>query len=316
MQNNIIIYCLILLASINTHAASDCSSIQDNTARLTCFDKQASLANDPAVSATTDSDDFVLPEEQFKYLTKLKPFRFTTYEPVYFLPVAFTSNPNNEALASVGEVGQEKVEVKFQLSTRTKIANDLLHKNGDLWLGYTQKSFWQLYNDASSPFRETNYKPELWFSLETQYELFGVTNRFIDIGVTHESNGRGLDLSRSWNRAFIRFGLEDENLAIFVMPWSRINIDEIDNNPNIEDYVGRAEIKIIYQNNERILAGIIRNNFKLEDNRGSYELNWVFPMSGNLKGMIQYFDGYGESLIDYDIRVRRFSIGLVIFNWL
>ena len=92
--------------------------------------------------------------------------------------------------------------------------------------------------------------------METHYELFGLTNRFIDIGVTHESNGRGLDLSRSWNRAFVRFGLEDENLAIFVMPWGRINIDKIDNNPNIEDYVGQAEIKIIYQNSRK--SNIIR----------------------------------------------------------
>ena len=100
------------------------------------------------------------------------------------------------------------------------------------------------------------------------------------------------------------------------MPWSRINIDKIDNNPGIEDYVGQAEIKIIYQEKERIFAAIIRNNIETKQNRGSYELNWVFPMSGNQKGMIQYFDGYGESLIDYNIRMRRLSIGLVIFNWL
>ena len=131
-----IICYLLLLVAINSNAANDCQTIKDNMLRLTCFDQQAKLSHDSALSADKDMDDFVLAKEQFKYLTKLKPFRFTTYEPVYFMPVAFTSQPNNEALASIGEVGQEKIEVKFQLSTRTKIADNMLHKNGDLWLGY------------------------------------------------------------------------------------------------------------------------------------------------------------------------------------
>ncbi|MCW8956516.1 MAG: phospholipase A [Gammaproteobacteria bacterium] len=314
-QKNIIPLFLLFL-SINSQAENNCLLIEDDMARLNCFEKNANHVSNTSESSSNDIDDIVSPKERFEYLTQRKPFKITPYEPIYFMPVAYTSHPNNDPFTDIGGIGLENYEAKFQLSTRFKITDDILHKNGDLWFGYTQKSFWQLYNDSSSPFRETNYKPELWFSLQTAYDFMGMTNRFIDFGITHESNGRGLSLSRSWNRAYIRFGLEKDNLALFFMPWTRIHIDDTDDNPNIEDYVGKAEIKALYQKNDRIIAAIVRNNFDFKQNRGSYELNWVFPMSGNLKGMLQYFNGYGESLIDYNIRMKRISLGLVIINWL
>ena len=316
MYHIILLICSGLLFSISSYADNGCHSIDDVLKRQDCLDNSTTPQVTTATSITDLPDDITLPEKRFEFLTKLRPFRFTSYEPVYLLPVAFTSKPNNDVFTDIGEVGYEKFEVKFQLSTRAKITDDILHQNGDLWVGYTQKSFWQLYNDASAPFRETNYKPEFWFSLETNFDVLGLTNRFIDIGITHESNGRGLTLSRSWNRAFVRFGLENENMALFVMPWVRVQVDSIDNNPEIEDYVGRGEIKMIYRRNNRIFAAVVRNNFDFRQNRGSYELNWVFPMAGNLKGMVQYFNGYGESLIDYDVRMSRLSIGLVVINWL
>ena len=311
MQHQTVLLIFLIVFSISSYAVTDCQKIEHTFARESCLQETSKTNSE----SENDIAALTLPIDQFNYLSEVKPFKFIPYEPVYLMPVAFTPQPNNEALINNSEVGQEKIEVKFQLSTRAKIANNLLHKNGDLWFGYTQKSFWQLYNDASSPFRETNYKPELWFSLSTDYKIFGLNNRLIDIGITHESNGRGLTLSRSWNRGFIRFGMESENLTLFIMPWSRIKIDSIDNNPDIETYVGRAEIKIIYQNDDRVLTGVIRNNFELDHNRGSYELSWIIPMTSNLRGIVQYFNGYGESLIDFNTRIQRLSIGLVILEW-
>jgi len=57
----------------------------------------------------------------------------------------------------------------FTLTARqTKLGDDLAGRNGDLWFGYTQVSYWQLFNsEISAPFRETNYEPEVYVSFLT-----------------------------------------------------------------------------------------------------------------------------------------------------
>jgi phospholipase A1 len=60
----------------------------------------------------------------------------------------------------------------------------------------------------------------------------------------------------------------------------------------------------------------VRNNLNFDDNKGAFELDWTFPMPGKLKGFVQYFNGYGESLIDYNQYQERIGIGIKIADWL
>jgi phospholipase A1 len=90
-------------------------------------------------------------------------FTLTARKPNYLL-FTHMGAPNQgpyEATASPDRIDSE--EIKFQLSFQTKMANDLVGGNGDLWFSYTQVSWWQLFNGAiSAPFRETNYEPEVY----------------------------------------------------------------------------------------------------------------------------------------------------------
>ena len=256
--------------------------------------------------------------------SKLGVFNFRAYKPVYLLPAFWTSDPNelpsssNPAKAPPQEQPLQATEAKFQISFKTKIVENLFGDNGDLWTSYTQSSRWQVYNaDESRPFRETNYEPEVLLVFRNSWSLGGWHGRMTGIGVNHQSNGRADPISRSWNRVMANIGLDRDNWAVMVRPWWRIpdgrNEDE---NPGIEDYIGRGDITIVHRRREHELALMARHSLRGGDNsRGAVQFDWGFPISRTLRGHVQVFDGYGESLIDYDRRATYFGLGVSLLEW-
>jgi phospholipase A1 len=197
-------------------------------------------------------------------------------------------------------------------------------KDMDLWVAYTQLSFWQLYNSAfSSPFRETNYEPELLLNIRTDYDLLGLgllKGRIVNLGINHQSNGRSEPLSRSWNRVVANFGFEKGGFNLLLKSWYRIPENaRDDDNPDISKYMGYGEAWGIYYWNKHRFAAMLRNNLRPGDNRGAVQLDWSFPLSflrnDRISGYIQYFNGYGESLLDYNKSVNRIGIGIMLTDW-
>ena len=103
-----------------------------------------------------------------------------------------------------------------------------------------------------------------------------------------------------------------------VQPWYRLpEGSDSDDNADLDRYVGYADFIGVYKLSEdKTLSLKLRNNFRSEDNKTSFELGYSFPMGGRLKGFIQYYNGYAESLIDYNKRVHRFGIGVMLNDWL
>ena len=174
--------------------------------------------------------------------SKLGVWNIRAYQPVYLLPVFWTSdknefpsspNPNNTVK---DQQNLTSTEAKFQISLKTKALENILGNNGDLWLGYTQSSRWQVYNsEESRPFRETNYEPEASLMFRTNYEILGLNARLLGVTLNHQSNGRSDPLSRSWNRVIFNLGFEKDNFALMLRPWYRIEEDfKDDNNPDIK----------------------------------------------------------------------------------
>lgn len=256
--------------------------------------------------------------------SKLGTWNIRAYKPVYLLPVFWSSKKNefpespNVKNTVTEDQNLKSTEAKFQISLKTKAVENLFGDNGDVWLGYTQSSRWQVYNeDESRPFRETNYEPEASLMFRTNYELFGLSGRLLGITLNHQSNGRSDPLSRSWNRAILNVGFERENFALMIRPWYRFDEDaKDDNNPDIKDYVGRGDITAFYRKNDHDFSLMLRHSLKGgDDSHGAVQFDWSFPIRGKLRGQFQLFDGYGESLIDYNHRATYVGLGVSLLNW-
>lgn len=253
-------------------------------------------------------------------------FKVQQYKPVYILLGNYTNNINRKPQSgnpnnSVPDnIPLNKVEVKFQISFKTKIFNDLMGPKlgGDIWMGYTQTSRWQVYNDEiSRPFRETNYEPEIMYVMATPYEKMGRKGLFAGIGLNHQSNGRSDPMSRSWNRIVAQIAWESNDLSLIFKPWLRLKEPaDKDNNPGIENYIGRGELLAAYGKGRHDLSLIARHSMRFgKNNRGSIRIDYALQVWDNLKLMAQLFHGYGESMIDFNHKQTTFGIGLSLTQW-
>jgi phospholipase A1 len=234
----------------------------------------------------------------------------------YGLMFSYNDNPNPVPLQEVDPAKTlVKPEVVFQLSFKARLWRDILGKDICLWAAYTQRSFWQLYNfDDSSPFRETNYEPEVLLTFGTRFSLLGFEVPFVQLGVNHQSNGQSEPLSRSWNRIVANVGIERGPLSVLVKGWYRIP-DADDDNPGLTHYAGNGEVWAFYFLKKHRLGVMLRDNLNFRENRGAVQIEWSFPMFAMVAGYVQYFLGYGESLLDYDHKVHRIGIGFILSDW-
>jgi len=323
---------LLFLIAVTAHAdvpesIDECVKIEDNTKRLKCYGELAGRKAAPIEPAAAVSG--TKPESQAKisYLERLWEldkesrrgrFSISPHRSNYLLPITYVESPNEQPIRKTDpEKELKNIEVAFQLSFKAKLWQDIFGQNMDLWVAYTQRSFWQFYNYAdSSPFRETNYEPEILLNFRTDYDLLWLKSRFINVGINHQSNGQSDPLSRSWNRFVANFGFERDNLALILKTWLRIpESAENDDNPDIKDYLGYGELWTYYFWKGNRFGIMVRNNFDFGKNRGAVQLEWSFPLFERISGYIQYFNGYGESMLDYNHNINRVGLGFIIKDW-
>ena len=223
-------------------------------------------------------------------------------------------------------------EMRIGLSVRTKIAQGLLTRNqplmrDSLWFGYSQQSNWQLFSgDLSRPFRTTDHEPELIYIFPTDAPLpWGWRLRYSGISFNHQSNGQPLPLSRSWNRTILMAGMEKgQQFNVLGKLWYRMPEEASDDdNPDISDLIGRAEVTAYWNVNPDNTLGLTLRHSLRADSNGSYRLEWLRKLgdsgqTGNRSGLrfhTQLFSGYGDSLIDYNRRRTVLSVGLSLVDW-
>nr|WP_298249640.1 phospholipase A [uncultured Halomonas sp.] len=239
------------------------------------------------------------------------PYAITAYRRNYLFPLTYNRKPNHAAYAQLtGEDNMERTELKFQFSAKVAIAEGLFNDTGDLYFAYTQRSWWQAYSaDDSSPFRETNYEPEVFLSFDNDWQVFGWANIRNRVAINHQSNGRSGDLSRSWNRLYLETVFQRGDWALSLAPHYRLpETTGDDDNPDIERYMGYGDVTVARRFGDSELSLMLRGNPGAGHMGGQFDYSWPL-FDSKVRAHVQYYHGYGESLIDYDHTTQRLSLG-------
>lgn len=318
-----------------------CSVLGDASARLGCFDELTKAATAATVAGNPTPDTTVAttpkgappasipavasaaaapPEapisrtaESWELVPSARRgvFSFRPHRDNYILLANYSAQSNTQPYRNLTPAGlpPKHVEITYQLSFKVKAAEQVAGLPVDIWLAYTQQSFWQAYNRAaSSPFRETNYQPEVMAVVPINKEIAGMTVRYVNFGLVHQSNGQTGTLSRSWNRFYAELGVDRGNFSLSGRLWRRLDNAKFENdNPDILDYLGHGDVHAVYRDEGYEYSLTARRNWNTH--HGSIQAGWAYPIATNLKGYLQVFSGYGESLIDYNYSQKSIGAG-------
>ncbi|MBD8387039.1 phospholipase A [Dysgonomonas sp. BGC7] len=202
-------------------------------------------------------------------------------------------------------------DAKFQVSIRHKLTNSTLPFKTYVFLTYTQKAFWNVFQ-KSFPFRDLNYNPTVGLGRALVRH-----NRFLGtmtLQFEHESNGKDEEDSRSWNK--VSFGTHftlNDRWTMHAKAW--IPIVDGGNNKDIVKYSGWGMWGMDYSSPKK------KYNFGfLMTKRGGRNLNANITANfavrlfndDNQFLFLEYYNGYGESMLDYKQFRQRLRLGIVI----
>ena len=244
--------------------------------------------------------DFKVDPDVYSIISQVRGV--STHKSTYFYPLSYSPDYHSE-----------HTEMVFQVSAKWRVFGT------NAYLAYSQRSFWQWLNGGeSSPFRETNYDPEVFYRWIPDRKAFNHWGA--DIGFEHESNGQPFPESRSWNRIYVApFQAKGKHLA-YLKFWYRLPEGEAstvdnqngDDNPDLTDYMGYSELSFSRQiGGDQLLSGMVRGN--VQTGRGAVSFTWSVPSKeGWVFWGLSAFHGYGESLILYDQEITRVMGGILL----
>lgn len=259
-------------------------------------------------------------QERLQEEKEANPYTIIYHRPTYVLPFYYTGSPYNSIYQGNTPANQsiQSTEIKYQFSFKVPVWRNILKSKNSLYLAYTQMSYWQAYN-KSAFFRETNYEPEVFLSHNFEYHFPNSrwTFNFLNLGLVHQSNGLGGTLERSWNRAYLVGVASTENWAVGFSPWMVFHDGTYERqNPNLAYYLGYEEFTVAYKYKQQVFALESQNLFESGGKRAGTTLSWSFPLTKFIKGYVQVFTGYGQSLIEYNHRTNSAGVGIALSNWL
>lgn len=201
-------------------------------------------------------------------------------------------------------------DVKFQLSISQRLTKSRLPFDTYLFIQYTQKAFWNVFQE-SLPMRDLNFNPGIGLG-----HLIVHKNKYIGkayLMLEHESNGKDSINSRSWNKvSFFGSVILNKNWELQAKTW--IPIIDSDNNRDILKYNGIFQIGLNYRtDNQRLQCGAIFTQRKAWFGFNTQiEVSYKFNERENQYLFVQFYNGYGENLLEYNKYKNMIRVGFVI----
>lgn len=206
---------------------------------------------------------------------------------------------------------KDNTNIKFQISIAQRLTNATLPGGTYLYLFYSQKCFWNVLEN-SMPMTDLNFNPGIGLTKP----LF-VKNRYVgklSLIIEHESNGRDSIWSRSWNKISLAANIFiDPNLMVAGKVW--IPIIDGQNSKDILKYCGIYQVSVQAMTDNRKFTGSLtlvkRQGWNLNYNT-ILELAYRPSTKSNQYFFLQYYNGYGEGLLDYKQFHSQLRVGIVI----
>ena len=246
-------------------------------------------------------------------------FLVSLYRPTYIIPFNYTTKPYQKVYVDTPQSQSlNQGEVKFQLSLKIPVwKNAFNDPNSILYVAYTQQSYWQAYNHSAF-FRETNYEPEVFLAHHFNRPLLGDWKlSLLTVGASHQSNGKGGILERSWNRIYGEAILANSHWMFSVKPWFVVRDNSYRRyNENLARYLGYERMLFSYKYHDHVFSVEARNTVESHFSRGAIQASWSFPLTTHLRGYTEFFSGFGQNLIEYDHHTNSIGVGIALTDWI
>jgi len=243
-------------------------------------------------------------------------FGLRPYKVNYILPYGVRAEAYESHIPSVE---YKNIEAELQISLQLEVGSNIYGLGEKYYVSYTQQSFWQIYAE-SAPFRESMYNPEAFviFPIEDDDNYFRL--RSLKFTLAHRSNGQPNtknvvfdnnqslgNLSRSVNYVYTTLRLQHKSIILDLKAWIPFPEDpDRSDNLDLMDYTGYTSAKITYFLHDHMFT--LKGQGNLGTKKGAVEATYSYPLIHNYF-FTKIFSGYGESLIDYDKYITKFSIG-------
>ena len=266
-----------------------------------------SAPRETPVAASPPLDRALAPTEADSAFQRLFVERFNAHQPVYFI------------------YGADDPVAKLQFSLKYRLLGFGEHDGEPprrtVQFGYTQRSLWDI-KGSSSPFYDTSYMPEVFFeTMAAPVEHPRGPARFLGLqtGFLHESNGRDGLSSRSLNQFFARTYFlvgPTERWHAVLMPEFWFYAGAMEDNPRLKDYrgYGRFSVALGYGDGPSLL---VSTHCGKDFDHPTVQADLAVPLRLAMLDfktffLLQYFNGYGESLLDYDRHSQTVRAGMAL----